>query len=252
MKAIENLRPPLNPLAGALAFDYAGIRRPARNVPCNFLDIESHLSGDPVFAIGDTCLIPNPLPVLCIQHYLHRSPLPSSAKPLQVAEEINSLIYDCCEADCSLTCFYALYQRASKVLRYVNAGHHAPVLIRTHPDEVLRLEMGGPVFGLQHSPRYVEGFVQLKAGDRLVAFTHGVIESLAAKECQSAERLLVSLARTHKRATAAQIANRIVAACESEPSPTPLDGSVLVVSVDSNQESVYHSSLEAEALLVGA
>ena len=120
---------------------------------------------------------------------------------------MNSLIYDCCAEDCSLTCFYGQYSLTTGLLHYVNAGHDSPLLIRTNPNEVIRIEKGGPVLGLQKAPRYSEGIVHLKPGDRLVAFTQGVIDSLVAQEGGSAESVLINLVRNRSQASAAQLAH---------------------------------------------
>ena len=220
------------------AFDYASISRPAGEAPGSFLETESLPVGEVVFAIGDAGAVPDPLPLLCVRHYFHRSLSSESACPALVAEKINGLIYDCCGDNC-LTCFYACYTRETGVLRYVNAGHDAPILIRRNPDEVLRLEKGGPVFGLQELPRYREGVVHLKPGDRLVAFTQGVIDSLAAHNSRSPESVLIALVRNCASDNAAQLANLIVAECEGSPFCALVDRSVIVASVGDDRPLTY-------------
>jgi sigma-B regulation protein RsbU (phosphoserine phosphatase) len=236
-----------------LDIEYAGVSHPASEVPGDFLETESLSTGEFIFAIGDTALLPDPLPVLCVRHYLHRGLSLDTTNPIVTAVRMNGLIYDCCEAKCSLTCFYAHYSRGSGVLRYVNAGHDAPVLIRINPDEVFRLERGGPVFGLQESPRYAEGFVHLKTGDRLVAFTHGIIDSLAAQNGGSAESVLISLARKNRNSSAAELASLIDAECEDPCSEIQVDRSVIVVSVNDVIPSTYFAAvMEAEGVLAEA
>ena len=228
----DELHPCVLPASGSLGFDYAGVYRPCREVPSNFLETESSPAGRVLFAIGDTGRSPDPLPLLCIRHYLRRNLSLEVSNPILVAKKMNELIYDCCAASCFLSCFYAQYTRATGVLRYINAGHESPVLIRSNPEEVLRLEKGGPVFGLQEASRYTEGAVHLRKGDRLVAFTQGIIESLAAHYRRSAESVLISLTRTRGNSGAAQLANRIVAECEYARSQPLFDQSVFVASVD--------------------
>lgn len=227
-------------------FDFAGICRPAKETPGNFLETESLSNGKVVFAIGDTGPLPDPLPVLCVRHYFRRCLPREDSDPAPVAKIMNALIYDCCPADCCLTCFYGQYTRDTRVLRYVNAGHDAPLLIRSNPDEVVRLETGGPVFGLKESPRYRERMIVLKPGDRLVAFTPGVIDALASHNNQSAERALIALVRNCAQADAAQLAYLILAECECVCSGTQTDRSVLVASVDSDQISAYAATAAFE------
>ena len=217
--------------AADFRFDYAGVSSPARDLRTNVLEKQTLPSGKVVFAIGDTVLMPDPLPALWVRHYLHRSLRHDATNPVQIAHRLNQLIYDCCAAACSLSCFYAEFDRNTCSLCYVNAGHDAPLLVRRNPDEVLRLNRGGPVFGLKESPEYSLGFVTLRAGDRLVAFTQGVIESLAALNPLSAEKALVSLARKQRVANAFELASRIMAECEEARSSDKLEKSVFVAAI---------------------
>lgn len=109
-----------------------------------FLEAQSLPSSETVgIAIGDNVL-PDPLPVLCIRHYLRRNTPREIAPPVIVVGRMNEIVYDCCRERSCLSCFYAQYTPKSRVLRYVNAGHDAPVLIRRNPEEVLLLEGGRP------------------------------------------------------------------------------------------------------------
>jgi sigma-B regulation protein RsbU (phosphoserine phosphatase) len=224
----------------ALQFDHASVCCPADEVRGTVL--EKHcLSGKVVFAIGDTVFLPDPLPALCIRHSLRRSLLQEVTEPILIADQMNRLIYDCCTSICPLSCFYAEYARNTKTLRYVNAGHDAPVLVRRNPEQVLRLDKGGPVFGLKESSQYSEGIVTLRSGDRLIAFTQGVIESLAVLNGRNAESALISLTRSRRTWSAFDLANRIVAECEHAHSACTLERSVFVASVEEAPSSVIAS-----------
>jgi sigma-B regulation protein RsbU (phosphoserine phosphatase) len=190
--------------------------------------------------------------VLCIRHYLRRNTPREIAPPVIVVGRMNEIVYDCCRERSCLSCFYAQYTPGSRVLRYVNAGHGAPVLIRRNPEEVLLLDGGGPVFGLQESPVYMERVVRLRIGDRLVAFTHGVVEALADRNPRSAESLLISLVRRNRRLKAIDLANQIIRECEHLRSETRLDQSVFVASLEDLIPSSYGTAaMHAQLGLVG-
>jgi len=217
--------------SGSLEMDYASVccpsnELPAQEQPGNFVEKHSFPNGRVVFAIGDTGVLRDPLPALCVRHYLRRGVTERSTNPVIVTESINQLIYDCCAATSSLSCFYAEYKMDKRILRYVNAGHDVPILVRTNPDQVLRLDAGGPVFGLRESVHYAEGVVPIRKGDRLVAFTQGVVDSLASHK-GGAENALISLARSRMNTSAFQLAQRIVAECESTRSGRRLEKSAL-------------------------
>jgi sigma-B regulation protein RsbU (phosphoserine phosphatase) len=73
------------------------------------------------------------------------------------------------------TLFFAVFDPAARTLRYVNAGHHPPMVIRRNRT-VLWLESGGAPVGMFPDWPYEEGVVQLNPGDTIVAYTDGVIE----------------------------------------------------------------------------
>ena len=94
------------------------------------------------------------------------------------------------------TFFYAQLDERSRQLRYVNAGHNPPYLLRPAAGqsagssdelpEIRELTIGGTVLGLFPQMTYEEATVQLQSGDVLVAFTDGVTEALNAARRSSA------------------------------------------------------------------
>jgi len=80
---------------------------------------------------------------------------------------------------CYATLFFAEYDPASGRLRYVNAGHEPPFVLRrngTHT-QTLFLEPGGPMIGMLRESAYREGVVALHPGDLLIAYTDGLCET---------------------------------------------------------------------------
>lgn len=75
------------------------------------------------------------------------------------------------------TLFYGVFDGATRTLRYTNAGHPPPMLVR-RDSTVDWLETGGAPVGLLSDPGYEEGAVQLHPGDLLLAFTDGVTEAV--------------------------------------------------------------------------
>ncbi len=87
------------------------------------------------------------------------------------------------------TCFYALYDSATRQLVYTNAGHPAPVLFRN--GSVHRLDAGGTPLGLISPVSYHEAKIVLEPGDTLIAFTDGFTESENNFEDQFGENQLI-------------------------------------------------------------
>jgi phosphoserine phosphatase RsbU/P len=74
------------------------------------------------------------------------------------------------------TLFCGVLDPAAGTLRYVNAGHPAPLVLRAD-GAVEELEPTGPPVGLFPNAAWQEKVVRLRAGDRIVAYTDGVTEA---------------------------------------------------------------------------
>jgi sigma-B regulation protein RsbU (phosphoserine phosphatase) len=72
--------------------------------------------------------------------------------------------------------FFGLLDVESGRLRYVNAGHEPPVVVRSSGG-VERLAPTGPALGLAVGAEFAVGGIELAAGDTLVAFTDGATEA---------------------------------------------------------------------------
>jgi phosphoserine phosphatase RsbU/P len=76
-----------------------------------------------------------------------------------------------------LTMFMAFVENEGRGLRYVNAGHVPPVIVRADGRHEW-LETGGMVVGLLPDACYESGSVELGPGDLLVACTDGITEAM--------------------------------------------------------------------------
>lgn len=108
--------------------------------------------------------------------------------------------------------FYAEYDATTRVLRYVNAGHNPPVLLRWKDGQckMFRLVASGTPLGLLEDSQFTSKTFQLETGDVLVMYTDGVTESENPKhELWGLERLETVL-HSCRNCTPAQIVGRIL------------------------------------------
>jgi sigma-B regulation protein RsbU (phosphoserine phosphatase) len=89
---------------------------------------------------------------------------------------VNHLAYTSSLADRYATLFYGVFDRATRTLRNVNAGHNPPVVLR-RDGSMHWLEMGGAPVGMFPDSTYEESVIQLEPGDLVIAYTDGVIEA---------------------------------------------------------------------------
>lgn len=89
---------------------------------------------------------------------------------------INRHVYATSLTDRYATLFYGVIDGEARTLRYVNAGHNPPVVLR-RDGSIDWLEDGGAPVGIFPDWTYEEGTVHLSSGDVVLAYTDGVIEA---------------------------------------------------------------------------
>ena len=94
-----------------------------------------------------------------------------------VVAAVNRQVHASSLADRYATLFYGVFDAATRTLRYVNARHNPPMVIRRDSSTVW-LETGGAPVGMFPDWTYEEGVVQLNPGDLVLAYSDGVIEAV--------------------------------------------------------------------------
>ena len=125
---------------------------------------------------------------------------------------VNRLVYESYPEDFFATLFYAEYEPATRVLKYVNAGHNAPVVVRPRYDscEMYRLDSGGQPVGMSPDSELATTTFQFEIGDVLVAYTDGITEAENPRNDQWGEQRLEKLLRSCSRESPEQIINGIL------------------------------------------
>jgi len=93
---------------------------------------------------------------------------------------LNTLLYKSSFSHIFASLFYGEYDSASGELRYVNAGHNPPLIVRrgTGPARILRLEAENIPVGMVSHVEYEEVRSTLEPGDLLVAYTDGITDAV--------------------------------------------------------------------------
>jgi len=93
-----------------------------------------------------------------------------------IIENINELICRNSQPEQFITFFVCIYNRNSKSLIYVNAGHNPPLLVRKE-GIIEELKEGGIILGAMPGMKYERGEVRLNRSDLLFLYTDGASEA---------------------------------------------------------------------------
>lgn len=88
----------------------------------------------------------------------------------------NVLFHEASLEHCYATLFYATFEPSTRVMKYANAGHFPPIVVRDR-SHIEWLDRGGPPVGLLPTCAYDVGSIVLNPSDVMVAYTDGVIET---------------------------------------------------------------------------
>lgn len=174
----EGLLP--DPIPELEGVDLAAKTISSREVGGDYFDIADTPDGNTILAIGDVTGkgVPAALLMANLQSMLHVL-LPVDITLSEATERINNLIFKNTPSDKFITFFWAKYLSTHQILRYVNAGHNPPLLLRDNTDKFEELSDGGLLLGAMETMMpYEEADVQLNPNDLLVSYTDGVNEAM--------------------------------------------------------------------------
>lgn len=160
------------------ALEVTGINLPCHAVGGDYFDYFRLADGQLAVAIGDVSGkgIPASLLMSNLQATL-RGECSHGAEVTKVMEHANRLLMDSMEGSSKfITFFFATVDPVSRRLRYTNAGHNPPLVVR-RDGSLEKLEAGGLLLGIFPMATYEAGEVQLEPGDGVVLFTDGVTEA---------------------------------------------------------------------------
>jgi predicted permease len=191
----KRLLPPQPPSSSIAT--WAAFTLPARTVGGDYYDFVE-LPGDRIgMAIADIAGkgIAAALLMSVVQASLRVIWTESDVAPNAVAAKMNRFLQQSTASNGYATFFYALVDAERSCLRYVNAGHNPPYLVRRTSGgvQITDLSVGGTVLGLFPTVEYEDAEVGLCPGDLLVAFTDGVTEARRASGEEFGEERLKAL-----------------------------------------------------------
>jgi phosphoserine phosphatase RsbU/P len=141
---------------------------------------------------------------------------------------VNQQVHSSSLADRYATLFYGVFDGATRTLRYVNAGHNPPMVLRRN-GSILWLEAGGAPVGMFPDSTYEEGAVQLSPGDLVIAYTDGVTEAVNPAGQEWGLEGLRKAAMESLGRSADDIVRAIFASVDEFSRECPIDDTTIVV-----------------------
>lgn len=182
---------------------YAGCCKPAGNVGGDLYDFLPMDAGQTGFLLADVS--GKGMGAALLMAHLQasfRTLSASGTDPVEeIAAEANRLFYAATPPEQYATVFFASYDEETALLRYVNAGHISPLLLRASGD-IEWLDSTSTVLGLFPEWNSQPATVKLRAGDMLVAFSDGLEEVPTEVLTRAAQRVVLEEAGEAARSIA--------------------------------------------------
>lgn len=124
-------------------------------------------------------------------------PLKTVEDPHAVLDLVSSLLFERTPVEKYATAFLGILDVDTGRLRYVNAGHNAPLLLR-HDGEAVWLKSNGFPIGLRPDARYGTVEARLERGDLLLVYTDGISEATNPEEEEFGLPRLLAASRNHR------------------------------------------------------
>jgi sigma-B regulation protein RsbU (phosphoserine phosphatase) len=174
----------------------------------DFLEVGDRVQG---FVLADVSGkgVPAALLMANLQATFRNQPPGSLLCPAEALKAINHHFYDATEAERFATLFFGIYDDCTRKLRYVNAGHVAPLVLRAS-GRLEQLSATATMLGAFRQWSCGEGQTELAAGDVLVLYSDGVTEAGIDHEEEFGEERLIRTLRDSRGRSASGIVQAIL------------------------------------------
>lgn len=125
------------------------------------------------------------------------------------------------------TLFYLELAQGSGHVRYLNAGHNPPIVVR--PDGLEHLEASSTPLGMLPGPRYAEQMLDLRDGDLLLAYSDGLSEAESPGGAEFGTANIERLARESCGISLEDAGKRILGAVRTHIEDEPLRDDLSIV-----------------------
>lgn len=191
-------------------YEVTGFNDPCREVGGDYYDFIERGEGRMGFAIGDVSGKGMGAALLMATvRASFRAHVEAPGTIQTLISALNATILQSANSNNFVSFVYGELEQKTGHIKYVNAGHNPPLLIRT-TGEVERLEPGGLILGVFPGAKHSLAEVTLEPGDVLAAFSDGVTETQNTAGEEFGEDRLTALLRDHRTEDAIALRDRVV------------------------------------------
>lgn len=124
---------------------------------------------------------------------------------------LNELLFeDLNRANFFISMFYLSYDSGTRRIRYANAGHNRPLLVRKDARNCMELDADGLILGVKKGVAFEEKTLALSEGDTVLLYTDGVTEARNEQGEFFGEARLCDLVVEHARASPQELIRIVV------------------------------------------
>jgi serine phosphatase RsbU (regulator of sigma subunit) len=154
--------------------------QPAREVGGDFYDFHLLTEGRVGVVVGDATGKGVPAALVmsttCGMLQLAAQELGSSS-PGEVLSRVNDTLFTRIPSNMFVTCFYCILDPESGRLKYANAGHDLPYVLRGSSGDVEELRARGMPLGIMPEMGYEENEIVLEEGEAALFYSDGLVEA---------------------------------------------------------------------------
>jgi sigma-B regulation protein RsbU (phosphoserine phosphatase) len=192
--------------------DIAGFNAACKTVGGDYYDFFPYPDDKVALALGDVSGKGMPASLMMMALHARVQVLAEDPKDLGgFMARLNKATCAKCPSNRFITFFFCVFDAASGELRFANAGHNPPIVMRAS-GEAEMLEGGGPVLGILSIAPYSEEHTTVGMGDMLVLYSDGVTEATNQDFDEFGEERFIEVLRRHRSDPAATIVEAVMKA----------------------------------------
>ena len=159
------------------------------------------------------------------------------ASPSYVIQLINKTLADLTPDDAFVTLFYGVINTATGKMLYSLAGHPPPVIFNRHSNEQFSLETNGSLVGVFDFDKFSDSEYYFKSGDRLLAYTDGIVEATDEKKNYFGQEKMISIVQNNPQLKTNAVISTLLQELNEFTKGASLADDVTILVVDYDRES---------------